>query len=229
MVAVPVRQRLKLLGLAILFASFAFVLRIHDFLAISHPVDGNILVVEGWIRNSPAIREASQEFYRGHYKWLVIVGEPIGGDEGARDQKDSAELAARQLREFGVDENVIIVLAVPNVTLHRTYASALALRNWLKMSKTDTTGINVFTLGAHARKSLVLFRRAFGPGTNVGVIAGTDDTYYAGRWWLSARGIYVIVRKTLGYLYSVLWPLPESLPVFADSGGSPLSSATEGH
>jgi hypothetical protein len=193
-------------------------LTINDFLAITRPVNGNILVAEGWIWDSPAIREASEEFNRGHYKWLVIVGEFIGGGEGTTDQKDSAELAARQLREFGVDENLIIVLPVPDVTLHRTYASALALRNWLTRSKTTTTGVNVFTRGAHARKSLVLFKRALGPGTNVGVIAGTEDTYNASRWWLSARGIYVIMRKTLGYLYAVVWPLPESLPVSYDSG-----------
>ena len=40
------------------------------------------------------------------------------GRRGTPDQKDSAELAARQLRELGVDENLIIVLPVPNMPLH---------------------------------------------------------------------------------------------------------------
>ena len=223
------RQRYKLLGLATLAAALAFVLTINDFLAISRPVDGDILVVEGWIWNSPAIREASEEFNRGHYKWLVTVGESIGGTGGTPDQKDLAKLAARQLREFGVDEKLIIVLPVSNVTLHRTYASALTLKNWLTRSKIETTGVNVFTVGTHARKSLVLFKRALGPGTNVGVIAGTEDTYNASRWWLSARGIYVIVRKTLGYIYAVSWPLPESLPVSSDLGDTPSSRRPMSH
>jgi len=87
------------------------------------------------------------------------------------------------------------------------------LREWLARSKTETTGVNVFTLGAHARKSVVLFERALGAGTRVGVIAGTDDSYNAHRWWLSATGIYVIMRKTAGYLYAVCWPLPQNVAV----------------
>lgn len=210
-------QRFKLLGLATLFAVFVFVLKIDDFLAISVPVDGDILVVEGWIWKSSAMKEAMEESKRGHYKWLVTVGGPVWDDARAPDQKSSAELAARRLRELGVDENLIVVLPVPNMTSHRTYASALMVRNWLTRSKTETTGLNVFTIGAHARKSLVLFKRALGPGIHVGVIAGTEDTYNPSRWWLSAKGIYVIIRKTLGYLYAVIWPLPESMPISSDT------------
>jgi len=210
--------RVSLLGLATLFAALAFVLTIfvltiNDFLAISRPVDANILVVEGWIWNSPALREAAVEFNRGHYTWLVAVGGPIGGDGATLAHDNTAELAARQLRELGVDENLIVVLRVPDMTRHRSYASALTLRNWLARSHTETAAVNVFTVGAHARKSLVLFKRALGSSAKVGVIAGTEDGFDPNRWWMSPRGIYVIARKTLGYLYAVFWPLPESLPV----------------
>ena len=211
------RQRFRLFGIVALIAALVFVLTIHDFLAISRPVVGNILVVEAWIWNSSAIKEAADEFIRGHYEWLVTVGGPIG-EERSSDQKNSAVLAAIKLRELGVDKSRIIVLPVSDVTFHRTYASALTLRNWLISSKIETTGINVVTLGAHARKSLVLFKRALGPKTKVGVIAGTEDDYDQSRWWLSARGIYVTMRKTLGYLYAVFWPIPESLPLTSNSG-----------
>jgi hypothetical protein len=203
------RQGFILLGLAILVVGIVIVLRIHDFLAISVPVAGAILVVEGWTWRSSAIREAMEEFNRGHYTWLVTVGEPVEGEGETSNHKNSAELAAAQLRAFGVNEHCIVVLPVPDVKLHRTYASALTVRNWLIRSKTRTTGVNVFTLGAHARKSLVLFKRVLGPEVDVGVIAGQEDEYNPNRWWLSTRGIYVITRKTLGYLYAVLWPLPQ--------------------
>lgn len=193
--------------------SLVFAFTIQDFLAISLPVNGNILVVEGWIWNSPAMSEAAEEFNRGHYKYLVTIGGPVEGDENLADPKNSAELAAGRLREFGIAQTDITVLSVPNVTFHRTYASALTLRNWLSNSKIETTGVNVVTLGAHARKSLVLFQRALGPGTKVGIIAGTDNDYDPRYWWTSARGIYVIMRKTLGYIYAMVWPLPEVLPV----------------
>lgn len=158
------------------------------------------------------MKEAAEEFSRGQYKYLVTVGGPVEGDEGPTNQKNFAELAARRLQELGVAESSITVLNVPIVTNHRTYASALAVRNWINNSKIEVTGVNVFTLGAHARKSLVLFKRALGPEIKVGVISGTDTDYDPAHWWISVRGIYVILRKTLGYLYAIFWPLPDSLP-----------------
>ena len=192
-----------------LVAGIIFVFRIHDFLAINVPVTGDLLVVEGWLWYSPVMREAMEEFNRGHYTWLVTVGGPVEGEEGTFKHQSSAALAAVRLREFGVNEHSIVVLSVADVKLHRTYASALAVRDWLIKSKTKTTGINVFTLGAHARKSLVIFKRVLGPAIEVGVIAGKDDTYNPNLWWLSGKGIYAITRKTLGYLYAVLWPFPQ--------------------
>ena len=207
------RRYSKILGFAALFGLPVFVwlmLGINDFLGVSLPVDGNVLVVESEFWKSSAMKEAAEEFKRGQYSRVVSLGTPISRNGGATDQKSSAELAARRLRELGVDQNVIVVLPVPSVKLHQTYVSAVTLRNWLIRSKTETTGVNVFTLGTHARKSLVLFKRALGPGIKVGVIAGTEDTYDASRWWLSARGIHVITRKTLGYLYAVFWPFPNA-------------------
>ena len=202
-------QRILLACLLSLLILLVFVFTIQNFLAISLPVEGNILVVEGWIWNSPGMKDAAEEFRRGDYQYLVTVGGPAGSGDVHSDQKNFAELAARRLQELGIPETDITVLRVPAVTSHRTYACALTLKNWLTTSKIDTTGVNVVTLGAHARKTLVLFQRTLGPETKVGVISGTDDEYDPNRWWLSARGIYVIMRKTVGYLYAIAWPLPE--------------------
>lgn len=220
-------QRITLLCLTTLFATLVFALTIHDFLAISRPVDANILVVEAWIIGSPAIREAMEEFERGHYKWLVTVGVPIGEDEESGGQENSAERAARELRELGVDAKRVIVLPIVNVTRHRTYASALTLKSWLGRSNIETTGVNVFTRGVHARKSLLLFKRALGPGTHVGVIAGTENTYDPDYWWTSVRGIHMVLRKTIGYLYAEFWPLPESVPHVSSSGDSSTSRLSQ--
>lgn len=200
-------MRLKYFGLVMLVVGIVFVVKVHDFLAVSVPVTADILVVEGWIRQASAMREVITEFNRGHYTWLVTVGETFEGNGAASSQKNSAELVATRLHELGVNKEGIIVLPVPSVNFHRTYASALTVHAWLKKSHIKTQGINVFTLGAHARKSLVLFQRVIGPEVAIGVIAGKDDSYNPDFWWLSPRGNYVIARKTLGYLYAVLWPL----------------------
>lgn len=198
-------------GVAVLAAVVLFTSAVHDFLAINNPVQANVLVVEGWAWNSAAIQEAAEEFNRGRYDVVVTVG-VLSTEQGSElMQENPATRAAEQLRKLGVENRAIEVLAVPNIDRHRTYASALAVRHWLEDSKVDALGINVFTLGAHARKSLVLFKRAFGQGVPVGVIAGTEYSYDPQRWWLSVRGIYTVLRKTIGYLYAEWWPLPYDL------------------
>ena len=148
---------------------------------------------------------------------MASIGARDRREEDPSDRRESPELAARRLRQLGVDGNRIVVVPVPHMRLHQTYASAVALRGWLRESGIEPTGINVFTLGAHARKSLVLFSRALGPTVRVGVIAGTEDTFDPRRWWLSRRGIYVVARKTAGYVYAISWPFPWAVSVFAES------------
>ncbi len=184
---------------------------VHDFLAINDPVQANVLVVEGWVWESAAMKEAAEEFNRGRYDIVVTVGVLPTPHESGPLQENAAAHAAEQLKKFGVNDHAIQVLTVPNIDRHRTYTSALAVRRWLADSKINVAGINVFTLGAHARKSLVLFKRAFGQRVHVGVIAGTEDRYDPERWWLSTRGIYAVLRKTIGYLYAEWWPLPDDL------------------
>ena len=205
------RGALKGWGIAVLVALVWFVLAIDDFLAITAPVHANVLVVEGWIWESAAMKEAAEEFNSGRYDVVVTVGTLPRWREGEPLGEDAAAHAADQLRKLGVNGQSIQVLAVPNIDRHRTYTSALAVKHWLAGSKVNVMGINVVTLGAHARKSLVLFKRAFGERIPIGVIAGTEDSYDPERWWLSVKGIYTVLRKTLGYLYAEWWPLSDDL------------------
>jgi hypothetical protein len=203
------RKAIKGWGGAVLVAGVLFVVVIHDFLAINEPVQANVLVVEGWVCESAAMKEAAEEFNRGKYDVVVTVG-VLSSEQGSGSmQGNSAVQAAVQLRKLGVDDHAIEALAVPNIDRHRTYTSALAVKHWLVGSKINVVGINVFTLGAHARKSLALFKRAFSERVPIGVIAGTEDGYDTERWWLSTRGIYTVLRKTVGYLYAEWWPLPD--------------------
>lgn len=193
----------------VLLTVIVFALTIHDFLAINHPVHANVLVVEGWIWESSAMKDAAEEFKRGRYAIVVTVGTLPSWHESGQSDENAASRAAEQLKYLGVSEHTIHILTVRNIDKHRTYTSALSVRQWLLNSHIPVTGINVFTIGAHARKSLVLFKRAFGDNTPIGVIAGIENGYDPEHWWLSVNGIYTVLRKTIGYLYAEWWPLPD--------------------
>jgi hypothetical protein len=202
------RGALRILGGASLVAVIWFLVAGHDFLAISEPVSANVLVVEGWVWHSAAMQEAVDEFQRGAYDVVITVGVISEGEASGRTQENDAASAAERLKELGLGGHAVAEVAVPHTDRHRTYASALAVKRWLTDSKINTRGINVFTLGTHARKSRVLFRRALGGDIPIGVIAGTVHDYNPERWWLSVQGTNAVLRKTAGFLYAVTWPLP---------------------
>ena len=65
-------------GLAAAYFTF---LNIHPFLAVTHRVNTNVLVVEGWIQRY-AIREGAEEFKNGSYERIFTTGGPENGNGG---------------------------------------------------------------------------------------------------------------------------------------------------
>lgn len=183
-----------------------YMVAINRFLSLSSPVPAQVLVLEGWIWSKPAMIEASEEFKRG-YQLVVCVSGPLRAAEAPGTRSD-AELARARLIKLGIDKRQIHCLTLPGPDRNRTYRSALATREWMGQVAPESTSINVFTVGVHARKSLVLFQKAFGPGYKVGIIAGTESEYPVKSWWASKKGIRLVVRNTAGYLYALLWPTP---------------------
>ena len=63
--------------LLVIGASLGFLLRhAHSFLAVSEPLPGGALVVEGWADDS-VLEAAMAEFHRGPYEKLYVTGGPI--------------------------------------------------------------------------------------------------------------------------------------------------------
>ena len=92
---------LALLLAAVLLASF-LLLTVHPFLAPTHRVDANILVVEGWVHDY-VIRAAAKEFTDGAYQRVFSTGGPSTGSGGYTWDADTmASVGAGQLRAAGV-------------------------------------------------------------------------------------------------------------------------------
>jgi hypothetical protein len=58
---------------------FFRILNIHPFLAVTHRVNTNVLVVEGWIPRY-AIRGGAEEFKNGSYERIFTTGGPENGN-----------------------------------------------------------------------------------------------------------------------------------------------------
>ena len=64
--------------------------------------------------------------------------------------------------------------------------------------------LNVFTLGSHARRSLLIFTKVQGPETKVGVIGWAPPDYPTMQYWQSSDRAKELLTETAGFLYEAL-------------------------
>jgi hypothetical protein len=174
---------------------------IHSFFAVNHPVKSEVMVVEGWLPDS-ALEQALLEFNQRHCRLLLVTGGPIEQGHMLARYKNFAELGAAILEHLGLDRRMIRVIPTPNAIRDRTYASAVALEDWLNHLPEPVTAINLVSFGTHARRSRLLFEKALGPGIAVGIIAIPDPRYDPRAWWKASLGVRTTMDELIAYLYA---------------------------
>ncbi len=179
------------------------VLRIHPFLTVTEPAPAAVLVVEGWVPDY-VLEQAKAEFERHRYHMLYITGGPLERGGHLSLYKTYAELGAATLIRMGMRKEAIEAVPAPLVQQDRTYASAVALKNWLRQHSVGGTTINVVSKGAHARRSRLLFQKAFGEDSRVGIIAIEDRDYDPKHWWKFSQGVRTVVDELVAYIYALI-------------------------
>jgi len=199
----------RLIVISALLLVSVFVLKgVYPFLAITHRVDANALVVEGWI-NEYAIRAAVKEFQDNRYQRVFTTGGPVEGTGGyTNDFMTSASVGADLLKKAGVPEQSLQMVPSRVMERDRTYSSAVALRNWFRDHKMVVSGVNVVTEDVHARRTRLLFQKALGKNVQVGIIAVASVDYPANRWWHYSQGLKNVVSEFAAYLYARLLFFP---------------------
>jgi uncharacterized SAM-binding protein YcdF (DUF218 family) len=185
-----------------------FVLEIHPFLAETRPADSKIMVVEGWL-NEYSLRQVAKEFKDGNYQQIYTTGGPVeGSGHYESDPMTLASVAAGRLKKFGVPPQCVQMVPARAVDRDRTFGSAVALRNYFSENKIQLQSFNLFTEGPHARRSQMLFQKAFGGGVKVGVIALASPDYDPKRWWHYSEGVREIIGETIAYAYAKFFFYP---------------------
>lgn len=177
---------------------------IHPFLAISQRTEADVLVVEGWVHEY-ALRAAVEEFNAGSYKRVFTTGGPVTGlGRYVNDWQTSASVGADVLKRVGLPAEVLQMVPTREMNRDRTYASAIALRNWFREQGLAVRAVNVLTEDAHARRTRLLFQKALGDQVVVGVISAPNPDYDAKRWWRYSEGVREVFSETVAYVYARL-------------------------
>jgi hypothetical protein len=106
------------------------------------------------------------------------------------------------LLKLGLQTNEVVAVAAQRQQRNRTFASAVALREFCREQNIEVSSINLVSLGVHARRSGLCFQRALGPDVQVGVIALEDKDYDPARWWAFSHGLKSVAGETLAFAYA---------------------------
>jgi len=174
------------------------------FLALNHPIEAKILVVEGWIPDY-ALEKAKSEFEKGCYQMLITTGGPLSTRFFLSEYKTHAELAAATLRAIEFPDDKLSSVSAPKVRKDRTFASAVALKRWFVDNNIKEIKFNVVSLGAHARRTRLIFKKAFGSEYSIGIIAVENKDYNPHKWWNSSSGVRSVLNELIAYCYAAFF------------------------
>ena len=191
-----------------LIGVYLVLLNVHPFLGVSHRVNTNVLVVDGALQRY-AVRAGAEEFKNGSYERIFTTGGPWVGEGGyTNDYNTSASVAAEGLKKFGVRDDLVQMVPSRVIDRERTYSSAVALRDWFREHNTPVHSINVLTEGPHARRTRLLYQKAFGKNMTVGIIAVSNPDYDPTQWWRYSDGVREVIGESIAYIYAKFFFYP---------------------
>jgi hypothetical protein len=158
--------------------------------------DRNLFVKEIWIDHKTIIPSRNYSEYD--------IGALDGKDRIKNNFNSYAELARNSLLSMGIDSAKVIAIPGKNVAINRTLSSVLAFREWLKRSGLKSKGINVISLGAHARRTWMTYNKVLHDSYRVGIISLPD--YNTNQLW--RRRFLKTFRETVALAYYWLVLLP---------------------
>lgn len=151
-----------------------------------------------------ALTQAITIFNEHNYRLVVTTGGPLIKGFYLSEYATYANLTAETLKKLGVRPESVVSVPAPHVRRDRTFASAVAVANWLRHQDTSIDTVDVFSLGPHARRTRLLFQKALGDAIRVGVIAAPSPEYDADKWWTSSAGVRTVIGEAISYLYARL-------------------------
>jgi uncharacterized SAM-binding protein YcdF (DUF218 family) len=192
----------SVVAVVVFLVAFLFMWRVYPFLAVTHRMNTDILVVEGWI-HPYAIRAAMKEFREGSYQRVFTTGGPVQGTGGyTNDYNTSASVGAELLEKYGLANESLRMVPSRVMDRDRTYGSAVALRNWFREHNMPVRSVNVLTEDMHARRSRLLFQEALGNNIKVGIIAVPNPNYDPIHWWRYSEGVRDVFDEWMAYMYA---------------------------
>lgn len=198
--ALSLRAKLLIL-IAILGLAFLSIRGLYPFLAVNDPVPGGIIVIEGWIHDI-SVEQTVNKLDAAHDRDVFIVCALRASGSEREPSRGQSEYIMEKLRRSGLSGERLHLVFCEVSNKDRTYHSAVALKNRLQEREIPVDSLNVITVGPHARRSRLMFQKAFGDKVTVGVIPTEDPDYDPAHWWRSSDGVGEVLFQCFAYMYA---------------------------
>ncbi|MDZ7743956.1 MAG: DUF1684 domain-containing protein [Bacteroidota bacterium] len=183
--------------------------QMNSFLCVSQPINSRALVVEGWLPDY-SLEHLIRHIEENKIEKIILTGVPLERGYYNSRYQTYADVAMVSLSGMGFDTTRIRKVNLPaNISRDRTYTAALALRQEIENGNIELQGFNIYTLGCHARRSWLLFRKAFDGSMPIGIISSRDESYDYDHWMASSRGFRTVTNEGIAYLYAALSFIPD--------------------
>ncbi|NOU35646.1 MAG: DUF218 domain-containing protein [Kiritimatiellaceae bacterium] len=200
---IPTWQGLTVLLLLVGGLLYGAVRHLYPFLAQNHPVpNAEMIIIEGWLADAE-LKEAAKAIRPGQI--VVTTGGPVTFGQKILNYENYAEMAAARLIALGIPAETIITIPAPETLRDRTYVSAQATRRTLEDLGLFGKSANLYTIGAHARRSYLMFRCVFGQNYPLGVIAVEPPYYDLKHWYRHSAGFKHVVTEFISWFYAKLF------------------------
>lgn len=198
----------SLIALLVLFLGWLLLTNTYSFLAKNVKANASMLVVEGWIPDH-ALRNAI-EFYDTHqYEYMIVTGVPITQWTFSSPFSNMAEASVESMKRLFF-RDTIYTATIPNTVLRdRTYSTAVALQMEMEQWQLPYDEFDIYTMGAHARRTHLMYKKVFGRNQPIGLIADTDPSFEPERWYRTSRGFRIVFSELISYFYSLLFFYPD--------------------
>lgn len=174
--------------------------QLYPFLAQHHPVkNAEIIIIEGWLADAE-LKEAAKFIRTGQI--VITTGGPVLFGQKILQYDNYAELGTARLIAFGIPAETIITIPAPDTQRDRTYVSAQVTRRRLEELGLFGKSANLYTIGAHARRSYLLFHRVFGKDYPIGVVAVEPPGYHLEHWYRYSAGVKHVLTELISWIYA---------------------------
>jgi len=173
---------------------------LYPFLAQQHPVENSeMIIIEGWMADAE-LKEAAKAIHPGQI--VITTGGPVTFGQKILQYENYAELGAARLIEYGISPEQIVTVPAAETVRDRTYVSAQATRQRLEELGLFGKSANLYTIGAHARRSYLMFRAVFGKDYPLGVISVEPPCYNLKHWYRHSAGFKHVTMELISWIYA---------------------------